>query len=360
LERLRTQLTSRGVTTTAVALSTVLAANAVPLAPVGLAATLSTAALAGTTLAATATATAVKTIAMTTLQKTLIAATLAVAVGTGVYEARQASKLRTEVQAFKQMQVPLANQNEHLTRERDEATRQLAALRDDNERLNRNTAELLKLRGEVARLRSDSRELREIKTSADQKQNDPIKPEVEFILARMSQLRRGLEQTPSKKIPEIQLLSDDNWLHIGQHTRSINLDTDSGINEGLSYVRQLAKQFAADVIQHALGNYTKANGGQLPTDVSQLKPYFAYQVDDSILEKYKTTKNQTEDAILQRYQMTKTGNVSDLHPQETVMGEKAAVDAQIDTLYQIGLNFTSWEGTGANKGHTGTISSASR
>jgi RNA polymerase sigma factor (sigma-70 family) len=67
LERLRTGLTSRGVTMTAGALSAVLAANTVSFAPAGLAATLSTAALAGTTLATTATATAIKTIAMTTL-----------------------------------------------------------------------------------------------------------------------------------------------------------------------------------------------------------------------------------------------------------------------------------------------------
>ena len=84
LERLRTHLTSRGVTTSAVALSTTLSANAAPLAPAGLAATLSTGALAGATLATTATATVLKTIAITTLQKTLITATVAVLAGVGV------------------------------------------------------------------------------------------------------------------------------------------------------------------------------------------------------------------------------------------------------------------------------------
>ena len=153
LERLRTQLTSRGVTTTAVALSTVLSTNAVPLAPAGLAATLSTAALAGTTVATTTTATAIKTIAMTTLQKTLITATFAAAVGTGIYEARQASQLRAQVQTLQQQQSPLTGQIQQLQSERDEAARQLAALRDDNERLNRNSGELLRLRGEVNLLR---------------------------------------------------------------------------------------------------------------------------------------------------------------------------------------------------------------
>jgi hypothetical protein len=118
-----------------------------------LAITISTAvALAGTTLAATATATAAKAIAMTTLQKTLIAATLATAVGTGIYEARQVSKLQTQVETLQQQQAPLTEQIQQLQTERDETTRQLAALRDENERLNRNTGELLRLRGEVSLL----------------------------------------------------------------------------------------------------------------------------------------------------------------------------------------------------------------
>ncbi|MCC6819790.1 MAG: sigma-70 family RNA polymerase sigma factor, partial [Verrucomicrobia subdivision 3 bacterium] len=165
LERLRTQLTSRGVTTTAVALSTVLSVNAGPLVPAGLAATLSTGALAGTTLA---TATAIKTIAMTTLEKTVITAAIAIAVGTGIYEARQASRLRSQVQTLQQQRAAPAEQMEQLTRERDDATRQLAVLRDDNERLNRNTTELLKLRGEIGLLR------RQVNSNASKSGDRPL------------------------------------------------------------------------------------------------------------------------------------------------------------------------------------------
>lgn len=153
LDKLCENLTRRGVATTSAALSLAISANAVSVAPAGLAATISTAAaLAGTALATTVTATAVKTIAMTTLQKTVITATLAAAIGTGIYEARQASVLRDQVQTLLQQRSPLADQTEQLTHERDEATRQMAALRDDNERLNRNTGDLLRLRAEVARL----------------------------------------------------------------------------------------------------------------------------------------------------------------------------------------------------------------
>jgi hypothetical protein len=48
--------------------------------------------------------------------------------------------------------------------------------------------------------------------------------------------------------------------------------------------------------------------------------------------------------------MLKTGNVSDLQPGEMVVGEKAPVDDQYDTLWQIGLTNFLWQGTGKNQG----------
>ncbi len=153
VERLREFFAKRGVTIGASGLVLAITANAVQAAPAGLVAAISAAAgLAGTTVAAAATAT--QAIAMTTLQKTLLTATLAVAVGAGIYEARQASSLRNQVQVLQQKHAPLAEQIEQLTRERNETTRRFAALLDDEERLNRNTPELLKLRAEVTRLRS--------------------------------------------------------------------------------------------------------------------------------------------------------------------------------------------------------------
>ena len=46
-----------------------------------------------------------------------------------------------------------------MRRERDEATNGLAVLRDENERLNRNTQELLRLRAQVSELRSREKDL---------------------------------------------------------------------------------------------------------------------------------------------------------------------------------------------------------
>ena len=160
VERLREFFAKRGVTVGASGLVVVISANAVQAAPVGLAVTISTAAaLSGTTLAATATATATKAIAMTTLQKTIIAATLAVAVGTGIYEARQISSLREEVQTLQQQQAPLAEQIAPLIPDNESLANRLAQANESPSMSSDRLRELLRLRGEVGLLRRRQREL---------------------------------------------------------------------------------------------------------------------------------------------------------------------------------------------------------
>src|SRR5260221_7383970 len=121
--------------------------------PDALAVGIPSAALARTATAATLPAATFKTIAMTTLQKAIIPAAIVAALGTGIYEGRQASNLRTQVQKLRQQQEALAEQNERATREREDAVRQLATLNGESERLKLQTAELLKLRGDVTRMR---------------------------------------------------------------------------------------------------------------------------------------------------------------------------------------------------------------
>ncbi len=126
VERLREFFAKRGVTVGASGLTVVISANAVQAAPVGLALSIATAAaLTGTTLATTATVTVTKAIAMTALQKTIITATIVALAGAGIYEARQASQLRGQVQTFQQQQ---AAQIEQLQQERDDAVKRLAFL----------------------------------------------------------------------------------------------------------------------------------------------------------------------------------------------------------------------------------------
>jgi len=179
LDKCREHLSRRGIRSTATALSAVLSANAVQAAPTGLASALSAVALAGAPVAATASAAAGKVIAMTTLQKTLITATIAVLAGAAIYEAHHAGNARAEVQTLQQQQTPLTEQIRQLQQERNETANQLAALRDKSERLSRDAAEVLRLRGEVGVLRrqvAESRFRKPASTVTNAVQNFEDKP----------------------------------------------------------------------------------------------------------------------------------------------------------------------------------------
>jgi RNA polymerase sigma factor (sigma-70 family) len=280
IEHLREFLSKRGVTVGASGLIVLIAANAIQAAPAGLAATISAAAvLAGTTIAATATATVTKTIAMTTLQKTIIGMALAAAVGTGVYEARQASTAQTQVHALEQQQAPLAGRIQQLQQEHDDAMRQLATLRDENERLNRNTAELLKLRGEAARLKNNPLVLNPADASTDAAAKSWLK--------RVDQLKQYVEQNPNEKIPEFQFLTDREWLNTADAGLGHDdFQTEDEYRRSMEMLRFQAEGKFGDLVQRALREYSSANNGQFPNDLSQLGPYCEPMVMDTLRELY--------------------------------------------------------------------------
>jgi RNA polymerase sigma factor (sigma-70 family) len=144
VERLREFFAKRGVAVSAGGLAVAVSANAVTAAPAGLAASISAVSLAPTAVSTTVVA-ASKVIATTTFQKILVAATVAVLAGAGVYETRRAAQLRDQVRTLQQQQASQSEQLQNMQRERDGASRQLAAMRDDNNRLNRDPAQLTRL-----------------------------------------------------------------------------------------------------------------------------------------------------------------------------------------------------------------------
>jgi RNA polymerase sigma factor (sigma-70 family) len=280
VERLRELFAKRGVTAGASGLVIAIAANAVQAAPVGLAVTISTAAaLAATTLTTTAIATATKAIAMTLLQKTIIGAALATAVGTGIYEARQVSTLRGQVQSLQQQQTPLAEQIQQLHQERDDAVRQLATQRDEHERLNRNAAELLKLRGEAAWLKNNPLVLNPADASSA--------AVAKSWLNRVSQLKQYVDQNPNEKIPEFQFLTDREWLNTADAGLGHDdFQTPDEYRRAMESLRFEAEGRFGNLVQIALREYSSANNGQFPNNLSQLEPYCEPVVMDTLRELY--------------------------------------------------------------------------
>jgi RNA polymerase sigma factor (sigma-70 family) len=159
LEKLGTLLKRRGLTTSAGALATALSANAVMPAPAGLAASITAAtalaAPAAVTVATHATVNAMNWINGKTVTL-LLAGALASGAGTYVTQQRQAARLREHNQT-------LLAQQEALARERDQAAAAAAAKAEELDRLQRDEAELVRLRGEVAALREQAKQVQKLK-----------------------------------------------------------------------------------------------------------------------------------------------------------------------------------------------------
>lgn len=189
--------------------------------------------------------------------------------------------------------------------------------------------ELLQLRGEVTRL----------KAIAAQKANaptDPTESAAKAVAARVNQLKQLQEQMPDKKIPELQYLTDNDWLAVA--AKDTKLSSDADARKALSDLRRTAKKNFGRLLGSALDKFLKASNGQLPGDTAELASYFEQPIDP---------------ALLQRYKMLYTGNISDVPPLgdagQVVIGEKAPVDTDYDSHLYIGQygREVDW-GTGIN------------
>lgn len=324
LEKLRVFFVRRGCALPAATVASLLAARTIQAAPVGLTTTISASAtLSGAALHHAGTIGLTKTLAMTTLQKVLIATAITAAIGTTMYQSRSISRLRNQIQMLEQRQSPLALQNQQLSRERDEATNRLARAQEQLDSMHTNSTELLKLRADVSRWRRAALELAQAQNSNAQVSNDPMENLAKSWAAQVSQFKQKLEQMPDKKIPELQFLKDQDWFDAVGEGKSVQ--TDSEFRQASDRLRRSAKNKFVPILQQALSKYADSNDGQVPTDLSQLKPYFESPIDDS---------------ILQRYQMAATGKLSDLSPHQPLVVERAPVDEEYDTMFLIYLKGT--------------------
>jgi hypothetical protein len=264
---------------------------------------------------------------MTTTQKLIVTITVAALAGAGIYEARQVTRLHWQVDALQRQQAPLAAQIQQLTQERDDATNKLSAALDANEKWRHDAAEVPKLRGDFARV---SQELTDLKTQAGQR--EPVENEADAWGKRAASIKQWFRDNPDKNIPELRLVNDKDFLY--EASRNLVIDPDGHEHNSLPMIanslRELAKQRLAGAMGHALAGYVEANGGSLPTDVSQLSPYFNSQSDP-----WSAAVLADPAAILQRYQMLHTGKIGEVPEGEAIIGEKSAVDPKVDGLLQL-------------------------
>jgi hypothetical protein len=179
LEKLRTIFAKRGITT-ATALSSVISANAVQLAPANLAATLTTASVAS---AGTGTFTLLKIMTATRLKLGVSALVVAGAATALVVQHQTQTQLRAENDSLRQQIAQLQTDNENLSNRLNSASAPPSL--PDNQ-LN----ELLRLRSEVGTLRRQTNEIERLKmevraaTQNPNRQNDS-QPDPQREIARL-------------------------------------------------------------------------------------------------------------------------------------------------------------------------------
>ena len=295
-------------------ITALLLAQAVQAAPGGLTAVISAGAV-----QKVGTAVVVKALTMTTMQKALVATTIAVAVGVGIYEATQVSRLKGQLRSVANQQGVVDAQLAQLQQERDEANRKLQSAQAEVQRLLKVAADVPRLRGEVARFNSAGAEASKIA-------NDPEAQAALSWSTRVRMLKQKLEEMPDKKIPELALLTEQDWFVAAKEA---NLESEADFRQAFAGLRNTAKVLFGDLLRDALRQYVQANDGLLPKDVSELQPYINKPMDK---------------AAFDRYKMLRQGKQSDVPGNESLVAERGYVDADFDTHHEISVTGRSVSG----------------
>ncbi|PYJ86103.1 MAG: hypothetical protein DME22_06555 [Verrucomicrobia bacterium] len=321
LDKLRGVLSRRGVALTATALTSAMAAEAVTAAPAGLAVSVTAASVAaaagtGTTL------TLLKSMAATKLKTGVISAIVVASVATPLLVQHQAqARLREQDQALRQRTDQLAK----FQAENEQLSKLLAAAKNSRPPSNDQLSELMRLRGEVGRLRRDVQELAQAKTNAPMSRNQMLASMSEYYSGRVSQLKQLLETNPSEKTPELQFLTERDWAWLVD--KKTKLDAEDGYRFAMSNTRLVAQQnFVNDLLNPALQQYAHDNNGRFPGDVSQLKPYFKSPIEDAVLQRW---------MVLPRSKLVK-GLQAQLE-EDWYITQKAPVNKALDQRILVGL-----------------------
>lgn len=220
----------------------------------------------------------------------LFGAAFATLAGTGLYEARLISAQREQGQTLLRRTADLERQIADLGRHRAATARDLQLAEQ----------QLTQLPASAA-------------TAADRTRD----AEVKAWLARVKQLRQLSAAHPDRQIPEMGLLTDDDWLQVA---RQASFDTDDQRRQAFARLRTAAKRKFVAQLSAALPKFTKTFEGKLPATSLELAPYLEPPADA---------------AMLQRYGVTQTGPVTAANRSAWVMRELAPVDEDYDTRHTV-------------------------
>ncbi len=273
VEQLRAFFIRRGVIVTAAGLATNLSAHALQVAPVGLGAAISAAATLSTA-ASTATLATARLVAMTSLQKSIGVAVFSLVGGAGLFQAAAYVRQDSDLSQLQTRSAAL--------------DRDVRTTRSAHEALTRRLADV--------ETQIDAR-LAQARRAAP-----PADPNLEGTLAiwmaRANRLQALVATRHDLAIPELGILSNDNWAEIASKSpRDVDAGSETAIKEALALARKTAEGLFAPQLQRALNAYLKSSGGFLPDSLYQLLPHFESPISPSLLSRYHLLQTGKLDAI---------------------------------------------------------------
>jgi len=226
---------------------------------------------------------------------------------------------------------------EQLSAENERLSNSVARLKSSHSLTDAEVIELMKLRAEVGQLRQAvqqieplRRQIRRIRQGLQQMEEWAaginltalLADEMEMRRARVAQLKQWLEEVPSEQIPELQFLSEFNWIGAVENLSV----TDDEYRQTMSRLRYEGEIAFSKMAFQALQQYAQANHGQFPAGLSQLRPFFESPIDDATLERYE---------IVPAKSLNFEVNVE--APEDWVITQKAPVNRDLDHRGAISL-----------------------
>lgn len=281
VDKLRALLASRGVTTSAAGLTGMISAQAVHAAPAGLTAALVSLSATGIATGAATTTTAVATLAMTTTQKLLVGGVLTVALGTGVFEAREAGQLRRELATLRQDHAPLAARLAELEADRAKISNLVASLNAENDRLQALATDGLKLHQHAVQLAD--------KTQREVAGTDPDIQEAMKWKAKKEKLQQLFRDNPDWWVPEVALITETEWLDAA---RLSDLESAAGVAHAKQEARAKGERKYIQGVAAAVVRFMNANDQSLPESLAKVGPYFQGPGEAAWLERYRIVQTE--------------------------------------------------------------------
>jgi hypothetical protein len=161
---------------------------------------------------------------------------------------------------------------------------ELAHLRTEFAKLQASVNQTDEIQRNVIRLREHLADAAAEEEYGPQKDNALISDELPLRRGRAARLKQWLENTPQEKSPELQYVKDSQW----ESKLERPLISDDDFQSAASLLRFTGAIKFADQAYRAVRDYAKANNGQFPQDVFDLKPYLPSTIQnvDLLLKNY--------------------------------------------------------------------------